>query len=170
MGGIQMITRLIENSKGQLHLLCSNGSIVIPNEENNYLSSLLIDFKLAKDFAGSDGCWKDHTPEISMYPGKTIAYVTNNKELVIVDFEPFKHILESKKPEYLSTEEYGKKFNKSAEIVKVFCRQGRIFGAVKIGSSWFVPKDAPYPVPQEYRREGSPKAGRPRKHPKKTQS
>ena len=157
-----MIARLIETSDGQLRLLCANGSIVIPNEKNSYLTSLLSDFKLGEEFSGSDGTWNKDTPDMSMYPGKTLAYISNNKELVINDFSPFEFLF--RKIKYLSTEEFGKKFNKSSEIVKVYCRQGRILGAIKIGSSWFIPDSAPYPIPQEYQREGSPTAGRPRKN------
>jgi len=40
--------------------------------------------------------------------------------------------------------------NRSQELIKVFCRRGRILGAKKLNGQygrWIIPENAPYPVP-----------------------
>ena len=159
-----MIARLIETSNGQLQLLCANGSISIPTLNNGVLGNLLSDFKISEEIQGTDGFWKKEYPDMAMVPGTTIAYVTDAKQLVIEDFLPFKDLLDFPHIKFISTQEFAKKYNKSAEIVKVYCRQGRILGAKKVGTSWVIPDTSPYPIPQEFQRDASPRAGRPPKY------
>lgn len=93
--------------------------------------------------------WDSEYPEMSSYPGETIAYVTDALHLVIVDFRPFNVLFEASNAaldNLLTVAEYAQLYNKSVEQVKVFCRTGRIPEAKKIGRDWVIPSDAPYPV------------------------
>ena len=48
--------------------------------------------------------------------------------------------------DYLSSAEMAKKWNVSQRRVAVFCKEGRVKGAVLIGRMWMIPKDAEKPV------------------------
>ena len=48
--------------------------------------------------------------------------------------------------DYLSSAEIAKKWNVSQRRVAVFCKEGRVTGAVLIGRMWMVPKDAEKPI------------------------
>lgn len=153
-----MIARLIATSNGQTQLLCADGSICNPTEA--VLFKLLTNFEKADEIFGKDGVWNTITSEMSMVSGETLAVVINERQLIILDFTPFKTLLGYSDINYLSVQEYAQLHNKSIEIIKVFCRQNRIIGAQKIGKSWIIPEDAPYPVPPNEQREYNPLAGR----------
>ena len=93
---------------------------------------------------------------MSLYPGETIAYVTDLLELVVVSFDPFLPLIEKsvQTSKYLSVSEYAKKYDKTNVIIKKYCRCGKIVGAIKKGGCWIIPEDAPYPVPPNRRRDG----------------
>lgn len=48
--------------------------------------------------------------------------------------------------DYLSSAEIAKKWNVSQRRVAVFCKEGRVDGAVLIGRMWMIPKDAEKPI------------------------
>lgn len=48
--------------------------------------------------------------------------------------------------DYLSSAEIAKKWNVSQRRVAVFCKEGRVEGAVLIGRMWMIPKDAEKPI------------------------
>lgn len=48
--------------------------------------------------------------------------------------------------EYISAKEAAEKWNITRRRVLVYCLDGRIEGAVKVGSTWIVPKDALKPT------------------------
>lgn len=47
--------------------------------------------------------------------------------------------------EYLTTAEYAKKWNISQRRVAIYCKEGRIVGAVLKGSMWLIPEDTQKP-------------------------
>lgn len=118
------------------------------------IGQLLFHFKtinvLDNDVLGREDSdkWNVEYPEMSAFPGETMAYVTDAFQLVIIDFNPFKILFEENRitlDDVLTVPEYAQRYNKSVEQVKVFCRTGRIPGAKKIGRDWVIPYDAPYP-------------------------
>lgn len=149
-----MIARLIRVQGGNLQLLCPNGTIDEGTE--HVLANLLLNFQSANRFSGNKGRWDDRVLDIGLFPGTTIAYVTDDFELVIRDQEPFASLIQDnyRHTKFLTVEQYAQKHNKSREIIKVYCREGKIVGAGKKGGCWIIPEDAPYPVPLERRREG----------------
>lgn len=54
--------------------------------------------------------------------------------------------------DYLTIKEISEKWGVGTRIVTLYCNEGRIEGAVKKGSMWLIPKDAPKP-PDKRRRE-----------------
>ncbi|MBR1742317.1 MAG: hypothetical protein IJ733_10730 [Lachnospiraceae bacterium] len=85
-----------------------------------------------------------------------VCTVTGDGALVIYDLTAFLSLLPEGKvqegPKYLSTTEYGKRHKMSAAMIKVHCQNGRLKGAYKLGSRWYIPENAPYP---EDRRSGN---------------
>lgn len=147
-----MKARLIKSEENDLLLLCTDGSVFGPGRAE--LGRLLSSFQVAdeiRQFAGSktQNCWNSEYPDMSLYPGTTLAYVTDTYELVIRDFSPFKILLEANTLNtfnMITAQEYADMYGKSVEQIKVFCRKGRLSGAVKLGRDWLIPSDAPYPA------------------------
>ncbi len=144
--------RLIRDDQDQVLYLSSNGDMIPASL--GLMTALLFDFKAIEDKTWiSDTSWKSASvPDMAMYPGETLAIIPDDcSQLIIYDAEPFRILTEKTKgmidvKKYISAVEYGKKHNRSCEIVKSFCRQGRIVGAYKANGTWMMPEDAPYPV------------------------
>lgn len=142
-----MKARLIRDSNKALKLLCEDGTIA--NCTDSMLYSFMMDFKRNISFKdGTEGRWDLVYPDMSMYPGETIAFILKQKQLVINDISPFKKFLDKDVSyrTFLSTEEYAQKYSVSSEMVKVYCRNGRLKGAKKVGRAWVIPDNAVYPV------------------------
>lgn len=149
-----MKARLIRKGS-KYSLLCQDGSIA--RADNLLLYQLLTNFSRTDDyFSGKEGRWDDKYGDMSLVPGMTYALLTDDKNLVISDFAPFETLLNAKlfSDSYVSASEFAKRNGKSAEIVKVYCRQGRIVGAKKVGRSWMIPAHAGYPVDPIYQKVG----------------
>lgn len=144
-----MQARLIKDKKNIFRILCADGSIIDANVHNLYY--LLAEFRklgnLDKSSAG-DKKWTDECLDMSLYPGENYAYVTDNGQLVVIDFLPFRKLLDSldSSANMISTAQYGELHGKSPEQIKVLCRSGRIIGAKKVGKAWMIPENAPYPA------------------------
>ena len=152
---LHMKARLIMDQRGKLLLLCEDGTIASATKVVRY--NLLTNFKRQDDFfTGTAGRWDREYPDMTVYPGREIAILTDNYSLVINDFQPFESLLNAEiiSPDYLSVADFAKRHDKSQEIIKVYCRKGRIFGAKKIGTRWMIPEDAEYPIEPERQREG----------------
>ncbi|MBQ8248131.1 MAG: hypothetical protein IJZ42_13465 [Lachnospiraceae bacterium] len=147
-----MKARLIKLKNNELLLLCTDGSIFAPGRAE--LGRLLSSFQVAdeiRQFGANKikDVWNGEYPDMSLYPGTTLAYVTDSYELVISDFSPFKILFEANTLDafnMITAQEYADMYGKSVEQIKVFCRKGRLSGAVKIGRDWLIPSDAPYPA------------------------
>lgn len=48
--------------------------------------------------------------------------------------------------DFLTVKETGEKWNVSGRMVTIYCKEGRIEGAIKKGNLWLVPIDAKKPV------------------------
>lgn len=147
-----MKARLIKNDDDQLILLLASG-VYIESPSVSTVGTLLFNFKSIEDFGlEKEGkSWKDEYPSLTAVPGYNLAYITDSLQLVIEDITPFVPVFESVKAtvpieSVLTASEYAEKHNKSVEQIKVFCRNGRIWGAKKIGRDWVIPEDAPYPT------------------------
>ena len=154
-----MQARLIKNDQG-LWLLFNNGQMKQANKED--LRNLLCSFKLIRCLtsrANKDENakrWDIDCLEMSDYPGETIAHVTDGFQLVLFDFKEFEVLFKTNyfviQNDCVTIAEYAKKYNKSVEQIKVFCRTGRIPGAQKIAGSWMIPCDASYPPDNRFKK------------------
>lgn len=150
-----MKARLIKDVNGGIKLLFRNGTIC--NGSLPVLANLIQNFNDVEHFEGKDGNWQNFTEDMAFYPGETVAIVTDDSSLVIYSGDVFSGCFDVslRIGTLLSTEEYAAMHNKTQEIIKAYCRQGRIQGAQKVGRAWMIPKDAPYPVPQYRQRPKS---------------
>ena len=55
--------------------------------------------------------------------------------------------------EYITTKEAAEKWSITDRMVLYHCTSGRIVGAVKMGNTWLIPKDAIKPKDKRYRRD-----------------
>ena len=147
-----MKARLLKDASGTIQLLFANGTIA--NCSESVLENFFFNFKNIEHQDGVDGNWSSYH-DMAMYPGDTLAFVSDDYTLIVYDSSVFRSIITSNPDftSYLTVIEYAKKMNKSREIIKTFCAKGRIAGAKMVGGRWLIPADAPYP---------SARVGRPR--------
>lgn len=59
----------------------------------------------------------------------------------------------------LTTAEFAAQIKATADIVKKYCQRGAIFGAVKAGHSWLIPRDEVARFKRNRRKRGRPPKG-----------
>ena len=145
-----MLARLIKDKKGEMCILCSDGTIIAADK--NALNILLSGFNHIEKLGNGNTFWNKEFPEMSLYPGYEFACVTDTYQLLLSDFSPFKDLFEvdTSVSNMITATEYAKLHGKSTEQIKVFCRNGRILGATKIGRDWMIPANAPYPIDKRF--------------------
>jgi len=151
-----MKARLVKNSQEGLILLCEDGTIMQPDRRLLYQILTSVNTKNVTFKNGKHGRWIDSYPDMSLYPGKDIASIADTGVLIIFDFTPFKQLVSAdfKAQNLISTAEYARMHNASPEIVKVYCREGRIPGAWKSARNWLIPADAEWPIEPRRSRAG----------------
>lgn len=82
---------------------------------------------------------------VEEYSGKTIAFVTDDGDLLIKDSDSYRDIIDNFRPKYISVKEYAEKHDRNRSLIARLCRDGRFKGAICIGSTWIIPEDEPYP-------------------------
>ncbi len=142
-----MKARLIK-SYNKIQLLCADGTII--NAKDDTLRRLFVGFSAAHLFHGKDGRWDEECNNMEDYRGKSMAWVDDDGLLVIKD-NPFISLVEAVvDDDYITIQEYAKEQSRHEARIKRLCQEGRIPGAVKKGSRWFVPRNAPYPQDARY--------------------
>lgn len=153
-----------------IEILCEDGTIISePSDDELYY--ILTSFKEIEKLTGDlEKRWDKEYSEMEDYSGELIAFVNEADELIIWDFNPFKHLLKNLNEEkLLSVSEYATKEGKSQAIVRRYCANGKFLGAKKISlpnskdGVWMIP-DVPWPsdnrkvADKKYkRREHNPK-------------
>lgn len=144
-----MLLRLIKD-KDKYFMLFQSGHIQEIKSEQIY--DLLSDFRsfslqvplTNRTFEGN----------IENYEADTIAYINDNRELCIVDMEPFKQfIIDSDKniDNLLSASEYAERVGRTKRQVLFHLTDDRIPGAIKFGRDWFIPKSSVEKYPDDNR-------------------
>lgn len=138
-----MKLRVVSKDK-ELLLYCLDGTIQKLNDDA--LKMLFIGYPNTSMFSGKDGYWNTTKLSMEEAPGTTVAYVNDENELCIGDANPFYKLISSAgNSEYITVQEYAKMHNKGEARIKVLCSEYLLSGAVKRGSRWFIPINAPYP-------------------------
>ena len=135
-----MVLRLAMIEK-ELKVCCANGSFLKADE--SVLRKILTEFDRATGIKGHDGYWSNTYSNMKDIPGQTLAYVSDDLKLVILDKNVFKCIVTP--TNFVSVNEFAEKNGKQIAIVRRLCAEGRIENAQKIGETWLIPSDAKYP-------------------------
>ena len=142
-----MKARLVKKD-GQIKLLCPDGSIKLADDV--VLKQLFICWQTVDKIKGRDGQWNTEVKEIEKYEAHTLAYVTDDNHLCLIE-NPFVSLMQNLvDDEYITLHEYAELQGKNDTRIKALCREDRIPGAVKKAGKWFIPKHAPYPKDARY--------------------
>lgn len=76
--------------------------------------------------------------------GELLATLNDQKELTLYT-AAFLNDIFFDESAYVSIQEYADMHGKKRAIVSRLCNDGRISGAIRKGTKWYIPKDAPYP-------------------------
>lgn len=138
-----MQVRIIETeAMEKFDVLFPNGQVIEASLEE-MLQMMSRNFRGKKPM--TERSWKSVCADMSGYPGKTFAYMTDSGEMVFSDLKAFIQT-QARPPKLLSTREYATIYGVSPEQIKVLCRADRIMGARKVGGRWAIPSNAPYPA------------------------
>lgn len=136
-----MKARLIRN-EGTITLMLCSGTVILMNEDKvreffcSYNDSSAYDMTRVID---------TYVQNMIMCPGETLAYVNDENDLVIRNPQFFTGLFTIYSGDYITAQEYAERHGKTSAIIKRFCRDNRIPGAIKIGGRWCVPENTKYP-------------------------
>lgn len=163
-----MIARLIKLND-EIVLLLQDGSIC--KRERVALNTILKEFKYIdtiseRDYEVDTEVWNISYNRMEDVEGVTIAYVNDDKELIIKDFAPFIKLFDYSdtndmiqkqvSEHYMSLPEYAEYVGVNPARIKVLCSENRLPATVKIGRNWvfLLGKDTPYPEDQRMTNAG----------------
>ena len=136
-----MKARLLQNN-GLLNLLLCTGDV----KNISFLDAkeFILTFDDQTHYAGP-GIWDYEELSMEDFSGETIAVVDDEGVLKIHNAALFRSIVAYEPAKLLTVPEYAELHNKKTAIVRRFCLDGRIRGAMQKGTRWLIPADAPYP-------------------------
>lgn len=137
-----MKARMLKNNETLQLLLCTGVIKMITFSE---AKEFMLSFDDSRHYDGP-GAWDYDGISMEAYAGHTIALVDDEGVLRVIDGETFRSILSYEGAKLLTVPEYAALHDKKTAIVRRFCLQGRMQGAVQKGSRWLIPEDAPYPT------------------------
>ena len=123
---------------GELHLLLSIGDIKIltVDEARRYV----FDFDSIELPEGPD---MSHI--FDDYEGELLVSLGDDGELTVYDSGFLRELATPSGFPYFTVPEYAAAHEKKGSIIRRMCSEGRIEGAIQIGATWLIPKNAPYP-------------------------
>ena len=139
-----MKARLTKHNDSLELLLCTGDVRYVSTSEAN-------DFLLHYDdpvYYEGDGKWDDDLVPMESYRGDTVAVVLDSGVLQIEDPEAFRTII-GKQDRLLTVPQYAELHGKKTGIVRRFCLEGRIQGAIQRGTRWLIPESSPYPTSEK---------------------
>ena len=142
-----MKARLL-NVSGEVQLLLCTGKVVILSDES--AKDFLLNFDDPSYYSGS-GKW-DYGVSMEEYEGDEIAFVDDDGLLCIRDVKAYRTFVTPKAIKYLTVPEYAAKHGKQPGIVRRFCIQNRLDGAIQKGTKWLIPEDCPYPADERVKK------------------
>lgn len=136
-----MKARLIFH-EGGIQLLLTTGRIVTLTL--GAAREFLLNYDRGDYYSGS-GTWDYENLTMESYRGDTIAFVDDGGMLCIKDPVRYREIMVNEDTKYLTVAEYANLHGKQTAIIRRFCQNGRIVGAIQKGKTWLIPEDSPYP-------------------------
>ena len=83
-------------------------------------------------------------PNFDVSMGEYLASVNNDHTLTFYNSSLLNDIFFDESA-YIGVQEYAEMHGKKRAIVSRLCNDGRISGAIRKGTKWYIPKNAPYP-------------------------
>lgn len=142
-----MKARLL-NVSGELQLLLCTGRVVVLSDES--AKEFLLNFDDPSYYSGG-GKW-DYGFPMEEYEGDEIAFVDDEWLLCIRDAKSYRTYVTPKSIKYLTVPEYAAMHGKQPGIIRRFCIQNRLVGAIQKGTKWLIPEDSPYPADERVRK------------------
>ena len=123
---------------GELHLLFYTGDIKIltMDEARRYV----FDFDSVELPEGSD---MSHI--FDDYKGELLVSLGDDGGLTVYNSRFIRELAEPSEFPYYTVPEYASAHEKKSSIIRRMCGEGRIEGAVQVGATWLIPKNAVYP-------------------------
>ncbi len=137
-----MKARLIEYN-GTLQLLLCTG--IVRTLDLPAAKEFIFHYDNPHYYAGP-GVWDYEGISMENYNGETIAFVGDTGILHIVNPKQFRNILLFEPAKLLTVPEFAQLHGKKPSIVRRYCLEGRIKGAIQKGTRWLIPADCPYPT------------------------
>lgn len=139
-----MKARLVKRNESLELLLCTGDVQYVSNAEAN---RFLLNCDDPAYYEG-EGKWDDDIVPMGSYHGDTIAVVLDSGILQIEDQEAFRTIM-SMQDQLLTVPQYAELHGKKTGIIRRFCLEGRIQGAIQRGTRWLIPESSPYPTSEK---------------------
>lgn len=136
----------IITQKNEIRMYLANGTYVIMNAR--LLKEFFFNYDKVFKFNQSDGTWDFLSCSLDKISGKTLAYVTAQNKLVVECSSIFEIAFSANGDElfgFHTIDEYAVLHNKNRNTINKLCNTGRIIGAIKVNSRWYIPIGAPYP-------------------------
>lgn len=136
-----MKARLLQKN-GKIELLLCTG--IVKNTSQAEAKEFILHFDDPEIYSGP-GDWDYDGISMEDYSGDTIVSIDDNGSMTVIDGETFRNILSYEPANLLTVPEYAALHGKKTAIVRRFCLDGRIEGAIQKGTRWLIPADSPYP-------------------------
>lgn len=128
--------------QGAMHLLLYTGVIRTVTEQEAF--EFLLNFQDSELYSAGAG-WDFEDLTIESFRGETIAYVSDDDMLCVIDASCFRTIMSQPGEKLLTVPQYAALHGKQSAIVRRMCLNGRIPGAIQRGTRWLIPESSPYP-------------------------
>ena len=79
------------------------------------------------------------------YEGELLVSLGDEGDLTVYDSSFLRELATPSEFPYFTVPEYAAAHEKKGSIIRRMCCEGRIEGAIQIGATWLIPKNAPYP-------------------------
>ena len=136
-----MKARLVRDGSEIKLILCS-GTVI--RMDNDRIREFFSTYKDSDEYDMSTSI-ESFVEHMMTTPGETLAYINNDGDFVVRNPKFFTGLFTVSGMEYITAQEFADRHEKSSGIIKRFCREDRIPGAIKIGGRWCVPENSKYP-------------------------
>ena len=135
-----MKARLVRTN-GELHLLLCNGKLKKLSDKET--REFLLTYDYLEHYAGED-TW-NYPISMAEYDGETLAIVNDDNELVIKSADFLRAAVSYVRSKVITSLEYAEKHDRPRSLILRLCREDRLAGAYRSGTTWLIPEDTPYP-------------------------
>lgn len=136
-----MKARLLRDSNEIKLILCS-GKVMLM--DNDAIRDFFCSYKNTQNF-DMVNVIPEFVDRMILSPGETLAYINDRDEFVVCDPHFFKGLFTISAVDYITAQEFAERHQKTSVIIKRYCRENRIPGAIKLAGRWCVPENAKYP-------------------------